>query len=85
MGGIVFVPLTLNYMLHEFGKRYFEKAPNSLLAAMDDRFQVSMAVSKYVFDVCVCVCVCTICMYICTNDDMYVYVLNMKFVACGYG
>jgi len=39
VGGVVFVPLTLNYMMHEFGKRYFEKAPNSLLAPMDDRFQ----------------------------------------------
>ena len=27
------------YMLHEFGKRYYEKAPNALLAAIDERFQ----------------------------------------------
>lgn len=39
VGGLVFVPLTLNYMLHEFGKRYYEKAPNVLLAAIDERFQ----------------------------------------------
>ena len=39
VGGIVFVPLTLQYMLHEFGKRYFEKAPNALLGAIDERFQ----------------------------------------------
>ena len=38
-GGLVFVPLTFNYMLHEFGKRYYEKAPNVLLAAIDERFQ----------------------------------------------
>ncbi|KAJ1474712.1 hypothetical protein T484DRAFT_1831286 [Baffinella frigidus] len=47
-GGMVFVPLTLTYMLHEFGKRYYEKAPNVLLAALpepvllaaiDERFQ----------------------------------------------
>lgn len=38
-GGMVFVPLTLTYMLHEFGKRYYEKAPNVLLAAIDERFQ----------------------------------------------
>ena len=40
-GGLVFVPLTFNYMLHEFGKRYYEKAPNVLLAAIDERFQRS--------------------------------------------
>jgi len=39
VGGVVFVPLTLQYMLHEFGKRYYEKAPNALLAAIDERFQ----------------------------------------------
>ncbi|EKX40735.1 hypothetical protein GUITHDRAFT_164606 [Guillardia theta CCMP2712] len=39
VGCMVFVPLTLNYMLHEFGKRYYEKAPNVLLAAIDERFQ----------------------------------------------
>jgi len=38
-GGMVFVPLTLTYMLHEFGKRYYEKAPNVLLGAIDERFR----------------------------------------------
>jgi len=39
VGGVVFVPLTLQYLMHEFGKRYYEKAPNALLAAIDERFQ----------------------------------------------
>jgi hypothetical protein len=34
-------------MLHEFGKRYFEKAPNALLAAIDERFQVPRTVKVY--------------------------------------
>ena len=37
------MPLTLNYLLHEFGKRYYEKAPNALLSAMEERFQVTQS------------------------------------------
>ncbi|ORM39766.1 putative protease [Babesia sp. Xinjiang] len=37
-GGLVFVPLTVDYLKDEFGKKYYERAPSSLLQLLNDVF-----------------------------------------------
>ncbi|KAK1934788.1 putative DegP protease [Babesia divergens] len=37
-GGLVFVPLTMEYLKDEFGKKFYERAPNSLLRPLSELF-----------------------------------------------
>ncbi|KAK2197294.1 bifunctional Peptidase S1C/PDZ superfamily/Protease Do-like [Babesia duncani] len=37
-GGLVFVPLTMEYLKDEFGKKFYERAPSSLLNPINDCF-----------------------------------------------
>ncbi|CDR95924.1 DegP protease, putative [Babesia bigemina] len=37
-GGLVFVPLTMEYLKDEFGKKFYERAPSSLLRPLSDLF-----------------------------------------------
>ncbi|GFE53642.1 serine protease [Babesia ovis] len=37
-GGLVFVPLTMEYLKDEFGKKFFERAPSALLKPLSDLF-----------------------------------------------
>ncbi|KAK1442160.1 trypsin-like serine proteases domain containing protein [Babesia gibsoni] len=37
-GGLVFVPLTMEYLKDEFGKKFYERAPNALLRPLSEIF-----------------------------------------------
>ncbi|GIX66278.1 serine protease [Babesia caballi] len=37
-GGLVFVPLTMEYLKDEFGKKFYERAPSALLRPLSDLF-----------------------------------------------